>query len=308
MINKIPDFLLVASDNFKQSGKKEGTNTTFLDLTLHKIAQTAKSIYIQAENTSKSSLIYTLNPYVKVISLIYLLVINSIVSGLISLSLITIFILILYIIAGINIFQIYKKIIILAFFFGFLIFIPASLNIVTPGEIILNLFSFDKFHRFWIYNIPQNIGITSQGCIVVGRLFLRVLNSISFTLLICFTTSFPKLIKSFKILGIPDSFLMIITLAYKYIFILIQTIEETYFALKARLIGITNNKNLRKLIAGRIFFIFKKSSINYEHTYFAMISRGYDGKIILFSDKKFVVTDLISLLIIISFGILVVII
>ncbi|NQV02643.1 MAG: hypothetical protein HQ542_08365 [Bacteroidia bacterium] len=96
---------------------------------------------------------------------------------------------------------------------------------------------------------------------------------------------------------------MVISLAYKYIFILSRTIEETYLALKSRLIGNIKNSNLRKLISGRIFFIFKRSMANYENTYQAMISRGYRGKIMLDLSGSFKVKDYVALCIIVAFGI-----
>jgi energy-coupling factor transporter transmembrane protein EcfT len=96
---------------------------------------------------------------------------------------------------------------------------------------------------------------------------------------------------------------MIISLAYKYIFILSRTIEETYFALKSRLSGNIRNSKIRELISGRIFFIFKKSMIIYESTYDAMVSRGYQGKIILHSQKKLSSFDFVALSIIVASGI-----
>ena len=122
-------------------------------------------------------------------------------------------------------------------------------------------------------------------------------------MLIVFTTSFPAFIKSFRILGVPYTFLMIISLAYKYIFILSRTIEETYFALKSRLSGNNKNSNIRKLISGRIFYIFKRSMIIYESTYYAMVSRGYRGKVILHSQEQITLKDFIVLVIIVALGI-----
>jgi cobalt/nickel transport system permease protein len=99
---------------------------------------------------------------------------------------------------------------------------------------------------------------------------------------------------------------MIISLAYKYIFILCRTIEETYFALKSRLSGNIKNSNIRELISGRIFFIFKKSMIIYESTYNAMVSRGYRGNIILHSQKKLSYSDFVALFIIVASGLCIV--
>ena len=149
-------------------------------------------------------------------------------------------------------------------------------------------------------------GFTENGIKVVSLVFLRVLNSVSIALLVVYTTPFPSFIKSFKIIGVPDTLLMIISLAYKYIFILSRTIEETYFALKSRLTGNIKSGSLRKLIGGRIFFIFKKSMIIYENTYYAMVSRGYSGKVKLHSQYHFTIKDIIAIVIIVAFGILVI--
>ena len=306
MENKIPPYLIRQPKVHDDMAETKKARLAFLDKTILNSARAAKSIYIQAENASEENIIQKINPYVKLVSLIYFVFIISVANNRESQVIITIFIFLLYILARLKVFELYKKIFLIALLFGFIAVLPASLNIITPGKIILNIFTFNKSSHFWIYTIPQNIGFTDNGLKVVLLVFLRILNSVSFALLIVFTTSFPSFIKSFKILGVPDTFQMIISLAYKYIFILSGTIEETYFALKSRLSGNINNGKVRDLISGRIFFIFKKSMMIYESTYKAMVSRGYQGKIILHSRKKLVAIDFAALLIIILTGICVI--
>jgi len=266
-------------------------------------ASAVRSIYLQEESSTKDNFIHEINPHIKLVSLIYLEIMISLANNQAAQLLTTAFIFLLLMIARVKIFQVYRKIFFLAFIFGFLIILPASLNIITPGKIIFNLITFNKPSHFWMYNIPKDIGFTSEGIQVVSLVFLRILNSVSFALLIVYTTSFPAFIKSFKIIGVPDTFLMIITLAYKYILILSRTIEETFFALKSRLIGNIKNNNIRKLVSGLIFNIFKKSMTNYENTYYAMVSRGYRGKVEWHSSRHFTFLDLVALVIIVAFGI-----
>jgi len=307
MKNSIPSYLLQSGFVQELSVKVTRAKLSFIDMTILNSAKTVKSIYQQADCAENDKLINKINPHVKLISLIYLALVISVVSKTSSQLLISAFIFALYLIARLKVFEVYRKIFFLAFFFGFLVVLPASLNVITPGKIILNLFTFNKPSQLWIYNIPENIGFTENGIQVVLLVFLRVLNSVSLALLIVFTTPFPSFIKSFKIIGVPDTFLMIISLAYKYIFILSRTIEDTYFALKSRLSGNMNSSNMRKLISGRIFFIFKRSVVIYENTYFAMVSRGYNGKVKLHSNHHFTLTDFIALIFIISVGLFVVI-
>ena len=304
MENKIPQYLYKIADyNFNQA-KIKSAKLSFLDKTILNSSKAVKSIYLQAENASRDNFIQKINPNIKLISLIYMVIVISVVSNLVTQILITAFILLLFVIARLKIFDVYRKIFILAFVFGFLVILPAALNVITPGKIIINIIKFNKPSHFLIYDIPQNIGFTIKGFQVVSILFLRVLNSVSFALLVVFTTSFPSFIKSFKIFGVPDTFLMIISLAYKYIFILSRTIEETYFAFKSRLTGYIKSSNIRKLIGGRIFFIFRRSMIIYQNTYDAMVSRGYKGKIILHSRRHFTFKDLAVLAIITLAGII----
>jgi cobalt/nickel transport system permease protein len=305
MKNKIPSYLLQTDADKLIPAKVKSIKLSFLDKTILSSAGALKSIYQQAENASRENVIHRINPHIKLISLLYMAIVISIVISPFAQILIASFILLLYIIARLNIFLVYRKIFIVVFIFGFLAILPASLNVITPGEIIFKLISFDKSRVFWIYNIPQNIGFTLNGFQVVSLLFLRVLNSVSFSFLVVYTTSFPAFIKSFKIIGLPDTFLMIISLAYKYIFILSRTIEETYFALKSKLSGNIKSESIRKLVSGRIFFIFKKSVIIYENTYYAMVSRGYNGKVILHSQNHFTILDGFALFIIVNSGILI---
>jgi cobalt/nickel transport system permease protein len=300
MKNSVPDYLLTSSQTRQKSRK--ASRLTFLDKTILSTARTVKSIYLQAENSEKHNFIQKINPYIKVLSLIYLVVVISVVNNIIGQLMTSVFILILFLIARVGVSGVYKKIFFLAFVFGLLVVLPASLNVITPGEIVFNLISFSSPSHFWIYNIPQTIGVTDKGIQVVLMVFLRVFNSIAFALLIVFTTPFPSFIKSFRIIGVPGTFIMIISLAYKYIFILARSIEETYFALKSRLFGNIRNRHLRKLAGGRIFFIFKRSVVIYEGTYNAMVSRGYHGRMNLPVRSHLTYRDVISLIVIISAG------
>jgi len=305
MANPLPEYLRSTSRNYPAKGHR--INLSFLDKTILNTARSVRLIYLQAENAARQNFLSRINPNVKFISLVYMAVIISLVRNLHSQMFLSAFIFILYLLAaGTGIFSVLRKIVLVAFVFGFLIVFPASLNVITPGKMLATLITLREPVHFWIYTIPATIGFTDSGLQVVSMIFLRVLNSVSFALLVVFTTPFSSLIKSFRIIRVPDTFLMIISLAYKYIFILSRTIEETYFALKSRLSGNIKSSQIRSLVSGRIFFIFKKSAVIYESTYFAMVSRGYTGKVKLHTDNIFTFPDLVCLLVIATTGIIII--
>lgn len=302
MRKEIPSYLLHSAPAEANTLKVRKNRFSFIDKTLKSVAETVKTMYIQSETESKNKLLYLINPLIKVFSFIFLIVVLSFANKIHSQLVASFFILIFYFISGISYKYVYKKILFLSIFFGLLIFLPASLNIVTRGNILFEIFSFEKPFRFWIYDMPQTVGVTDSGIRVVSLLFLRVLNSIALSLFFVYSSSFSQLIKGFKVFFVPDTFLMVLALTYKYIFVLSKTIEETYFALKSKLFGNIKEKKMRKIISGRIFFIFKKSKSNYENTYYAMVSRGYNGKIILCKEKDVKLIDIIYLLTTVTVG------
>src|SRR5208283_3021912 len=122
------------------------------------------------------------------------------------------------VLSRVNVADFYKRVFFLGFFFGFAVALPASLNTITGGEVVMRLVELPKPYDFLGYHIPRLIGITRQGITGVMMLTLRVANSVALSLLVISTTPFPSLVRALKVLRVPDVFLMILTLTYKYIF------------------------------------------------------------------------------------------
>lgn len=303
MRNEIPKYLLKYEVESNEVYVKDKAKLSFIDKTLKLSAKAFRAIFVQQEYSGAENFVNRTNPSVKLFALVYLVVIVSLVNDVIAQAFFSLLPFIVILFTKIGVYKFYKRIFLLSFFFGFLVAIPASLNIVTKGKIIFEIISLQEPVNFWIYHIPANIGLTVEGCKIVLLLFLRVFNSISISLLIIYTTPFHELIKSLKIIKVPNSFLMIIMLTYKYIFIMTKTIEDTYSAIRSRLIGGVKNKVLRNIVSGRVYFIYKKSVINYETTYFAMLSRGYQGDVKIVLTKKFEMKDIIVLIITVIIGI-----
>ena len=120
------------------------------------------------------------------------------------------------------------------------------------------------------------------------------MNSVALTLLVVYTTPFFEIIRALRVFRVPDAFLMIIILTYKYIFIFSRTVEDMYRAMKARLAGPVGGATIRGLLAGRIYFIFTRSQMQYEETYRAMLSRGFSGDVQLVSFRRLGLRDAVA--------------
>jgi cobalt/nickel transport system permease protein len=193
---------------------------------------------------------------------------------------------VLLLLSRVNIIIFYKKVFLLGFVFGFLISFPSSLNVITHGKVVFPIITLPKTYDFWHYHIPSVIGFTMEGFSVVALLTLRVLNSLSVSFLILYTTPFTEIIKALKVFKIPDAFLMIISLTYKYIFIFARVVADMHLAKKSRLVGAVNREEAREWIAGRIAFIFKKTQLKCDDVFKAMTGRGFSGDIKLYRYRK----------------------
>ncbi|OGW78398.1 MAG: cobalt ECF transporter T component CbiQ [Omnitrophica bacterium RIFCSPLOWO2_02_FULL_45_16] len=107
---------------------------------------------------------------------------------------------------------------------------------------------------------------------------LRVATCVSFAVLMTISTRHGELFKSLKSLGVPNIFIQILDMTYRYIFFFVKVFEETHLGLKSRLIKNFEKKAAWRWISSRIGHLFKRSMKMSEEVYMAMVARGYTGE------------------------------
>lgn len=272
----IPPFLL-QKEYIDVENEVVKNKLTFIDKTMKNVASFITTSFLQYYTSKKRGLLQAVDARVKVAFMLNLAVIINLTQNFTVQFILFFVIFLLSVFSKLKLVSIYKKALLTGFFFGFLVFVPACLNLVTKGYPVLSLFSFSKEHQWWMYKIPKEIYITREGLIVVSRLTIKVINSVSIVLLVTATTTFEGIIKSLSWFKVPGIFLLTLTMSYKYIFALSTTVEETYLSLKMRWWNRGSIIEAENLIAGRIAYLFKKSWERYELSYQAMIARGFNG-------------------------------
>ncbi len=274
----IPSFLL-ENENIQFKSIAETKKHTFIDKTIKSAAVFITTTLTQWQFANKTGFFQLLDSRVKTIFLFVYVVFISVSSSITCQILFLLIFILFCIISKVNFLFIYKRAFFFGFIYGFLIFVPASLNIFSKGENAITLFRFSQEHTWWIYTIPKEIAITYEGIYTVFRLTLKVVNAISIVLILMSTTTFERIIKSLSFFKIPKIFLLTITLAYRFIFVLSNTIIETYYAIKMRWWNRNSMINADEIVTGRIGYLFRKSWERYEIVYQSMIARGFNGKI-----------------------------
>ncbi|AGX42751.1 energy-coupling factor transporter transmembrane component T [Clostridium saccharobutylicum] len=200
-------------------------------------------ISIIRQNKNENKLIYLINPTLKVISSIIMVLCVSISRSFIYLLLIDIYVLL-------NLFLMEKKSR-KRIFLRSLIFPVMTLIALIPSILYGN-----------IYNSLM--------------LFQKLIITILIMNLLSHNTKWSEISKSLKLLKIPDIFIWIMDITIKYIVLLGEYSINLLYALKLRSIGITSNKyNSLTGIMGNLFIKSYKMS---EEMFNAMECRGFIGE------------------------------
>lgn len=202
-----------------------------------------KIISIIRQNKNGDKLIYLINPTLKVLSTIVLILCVSI-----SRSFIYLFIIDMYVL--INLFLMEKKssqrILFKSFIFP-LITLMALIPSMFYGNIYNSLLLFQK--------------------LIITVLLMNLLSH---------NTKWSEISKTLKLLFIPDIFIWIMDISIKYIILLGEHSINLLYALKLRAIGITSNKY--SSLTGIMGNLFIKSYKMSEEMFHAMECRGFVGE------------------------------
>jgi cobalt/nickel transport system permease protein len=153
-----------------------------------------------------------------------------------------------------------------------IVVLPATLSVVTPGDLVLTL---------WHWH-GQPVGFTAQGLSAAGLVVARVATSISLVVLLTLTTPWSRLLAALRALGVPRIFVLVIGMAYRYLFLLLTAVTDMYTARKARAVGAGRNARSaaegRRFVAASAGALFGKAHQLSEEVHQAMTARGYRGE------------------------------
>lgn len=143
--------------------------------------------------------------------------------------------------------------------------IAAEFSFKPAGEV--------RFHIIFFY-----ICFTVKSFFTAVNVFFKAMAGMSCLYMLAFSTPVNEIIVVMEKLHLPGILCELMSLIYRYIFILLDTAHTMQTAAKARL-GYENFvKSCRSFagIGGNLFLISLKKANSY---YDAMLARGYDGKI-----------------------------
>ena len=237
------------------------------------------------EYASKKGFLQSIDPRIK-LATIFIFLLTTLFTKSIAVSLcLYIICLALARLSNINLGFFLKRTWIFIPLFSLFIAIPALFSVFTPGVSLVS---------FKIAGL--SLIITRQGLFGAALFISRVITSVSFAVILSITTKHFELLKVLRIFGIPQVFVMILGMCYRYIYLFMEVIENTYMAIKSRVGGNLHYKKGQRIVAWSIASLWHRSLYLNEAVYSAMLSRGYNGEPVILNDFKTKARDWLWLL------------
>lgn len=255
-------------------------NNNFIERSLLGALRFLKESIFADEYASQKGFLQSLDPRIKLVTFLLFIVQILFTKGIPILLCFYAVSLVLAQISKINLGFFLKRTWIFIPLFSLFIAIPALFSIFTPGETLI---------AFKIAGLK--LIITRQGLFGAGLFVMRVITSVSFVVLLSITTRHFELLKVLRIFKISQVFVMALGMCYRYIYLFVEIIENTYLAIKSRVGTKVQYKKGQHVVAWNIAYLWQRSYQLNEDAYKAMLSRGYQGEPRILDEFRMSVLD-----------------
>lgn len=246
---------------------------SFVDKTIAGAARVMRDALFADDVAAQRGLLQAVEPRVKLVTLLALLLAASLVHGIAVLGALYAATVGLAVASGLPVAFFVKRVWLFVPLFTGAVVLPATLNLITPGDVVVPLGS-------WF---GREIGLTAQGLSSAALLVTRVATSVSIVVLLTLTTRWNRLLAAARALFVPQLFVLVLGMAYRYLFHLLSAVTDMYEARKARTVD--SRSRGRSSARGRAFVaasagaLFGKAHALSDEVYMAMVSRGFDGDV-----------------------------
>ena len=241
----------------KRSGPRSLARRT-ADAIGHAVAEVLEN----DELASSAGLMQSLDPRIKLVSVLVFSVVASFVHSLPMLLVLIVATMALAAASRVSVASFARKVWSSAGFFGLLLSAPAATAWITPGEILVSL---------------GPLSITAPGLVIATRLIARVAVGAGFGLLVVWTTRWTDLLRALSAMGVSDLVVATLAMTQKQIMSLLRTVENMHLARESRMLSGGTARDNRGWVIERMAFVARRSMKTADDVYDAMLSRGFSG-------------------------------
>ncbi len=233
----------------------------FIERTLSDISQAFEQSVFAEDIARRPGLLQAIDPRVKVLSLLGLLIAVGLSRSLAVIIGLYVIALILARLSQVPLGFFVKRVWLFMPFFTGIIALPALF--ITPGPPLVQL--------------PFGLVIPRTGAQTALFLLMRVSTSVSLGILLILTTFWNTVLKALGVLRVPDVFVLILGMTYRYIYLLLHAANDMFLSRQSRVVGRLSGAEERRIIAASAGTLLSKSLYLSGEVYLAMQSRGFRG-------------------------------
>lgn len=138
---------------------------------------------------------------------------------------------------------------------------------------------------------PITLAPSIPGLIGAVVFVTRVGVSVSLAVLLVLTTPWADLLKSLQTLRVPQVFVLLLSMTYRYIFLFLHSANSMLEARKSRLVGRGSGNEHRRWITSAIISQMNRSFKMSSDVYAAMLARGFTGTVRTYQTYRFTMKD-----------------
>lgn len=250
-------------------------NNNFIQRSIIEILAFLKDLIFAEELAAKKGFLQLLDPRIKLITFVLLIIQVLLSRSIYALCFLYGLCLLLVLLSKINLGFFLKRTLIFIPLFSLFIALPSIFSPFSPAEALLG------------GNILGLKFIISRPGLSAALIFvMRVTFSVSFAVLLSITTKHFELLRVLRFFRIPQIFVMTLGMCYRYIYLFVEIIEQTYFAIRSRVGNCIHYKSGQNIVAWNIASLWNRSLKLNEEVYKAMLSRGYRGEALIWDDFR----------------------
>jgi cobalt/nickel transport system permease protein len=234
----------------------------FLTRNIASLTSALESVLINEELSRRRGLAQSLDPRVKLFTLVFLVVIIGLARSIWVLAAIFMLVLALDLSGRIPLGFFLKRVVL---FLPLTAIIALPALFITPGEPL--------------WTLGSRVIITAQGARTAAFLLFRVMDSVSLGVLLILTTPWNRILLALRWFRLPPVLVDILGMTYRYIFLLLHTTNAAFLARRSRLLGSFSSGENRRWLARTLATTLSRTQHLGEEVYLAMLSRGYQGEI-----------------------------
>lgn len=242
-----------------------------IEKTLGDLSSVLEQTLFAEELACKPGLLQSLDPRAKLIGALALLLAVSLSHNLLAIGALYLLTLPVALASYVPFGFYLKRVWVFMPFFTGIVALPALFNVFTPGESILTLVDIASPRIY--------LAITLPGVISAAFLVFRVGTSVSIAVLLMLTTRWSRLLKSLRVLRVPQAFVLILGMTHRYIYVFLHSANDMFLARRSRMVGQLSPAEDRRLLAAGVGTLLAKSYELSDEVYLAMQSRGFRGEV-----------------------------